>query len=167
MVQQLLRKFVQAVDTYPVFMAAATVGTTTSIGVGLLNTIGSSDMTHQRQYYEQQPHRQLTPKEAHFQAMIENAQQSTWKEKLQNVAVAQEHLLLGTDDELLGNGVQQRPDGNRRRERRGEATSSSSNFVNNIRDRSKEILRRNQEYLNQQREVAIEKDQWSSNTKMW
>lgn len=143
MVKHFIRRFVHAVDTNPVMMAVATVGTTTMVGVVLLNTIVVAPISDQTSHY-----RQLTIREARFQAMIENAQQSTWRENLQNASLAQENLM------------KQRRVGNQHQG--GEA----STFMNKIHGRGKEIIRQNQEYLRRRKELENENEQWST-TKIW
>jgi len=143
MVKNFVRRFVHAVDTNPVMMAVATVGTTTMVGVVLLNTIVVAPISDQTSHY-----RQLTIREARFQAMIENAQQSTWRENLQNASLAQENLM------------KQRRVGNQHQG--GEA----STFMNKIHGRGKEIIRQNQEYLRRRKELENENEQWST-TKIW
>merc|ERR1740130_937877 len=96
-------------------MSAATVGTTTMVGVVLLNTIVDVPIgDHQNSHY-----RQLTIQEANLQAMIENAQQSTWRENLQNASLAQENSMM-----------QQRRVGNQQQQHQGGEASST--FMNKI-----------------------------------
>jgi len=142
MVKHFIRRFVHAVDTYPVMMSVATVGATTTVGVVLLNTVVDpvSDHSH---------YRQLTIQEARFQAMIENAQQSNLEKKMQNASLAQENLM--------------KPKRNYNQQHQG---GEASTFMNKIHGRGKEIIRQNQEYLRRRKELENENEQWST-TKIW
>mmetsp|Transcript_20831 Transcript_20831/g.23876 ORF Transcript_20831/g.23876 Transcript_20831/m.23876 type:complete len:149 (+) Transcript_20831:227-673(+) len=148
MVKHFIRRFVHAVDTYPVMMSVATVGTTTMVGVVLLNTVVKIDPISDHSHY-----RQLTIQEANFQAMLEIARQSTFREKLQNASFATENLMM-----------QRRVEHYQHHQEGGGGEAST--FMNRIHGRGKEILRQNQEYLRQRTELEHEKEQWST-TKIW
>jgi len=142
MMNHMLRRFVSAVDTYPVSMAAATVGTTTMTGMVLLNVTNNSNnnpnAVHQR--------RPLTMQEAHFRAMIDSAQESTWQEKWETAAMAQEQLMMP--------------------ENKGINQQKISKFVQKINARSKKLMQQDQDYWSQRQEFEKEQTLFATTT-MW
>ena len=121
-------------------MAAATVGTTTVVGLALLEC--TSQTNDLRSAHPQRP---LTVQEAHFRAMIEDARESTWKEKWDTVAMAQEQLMV--------------PGSRRNPEKAAE-------FVEKINARSKEIVERDQEQWRQRKEFENEQNRFAT-TIVW
>ena len=138
MIINVFRRFVTAVDTYPFSMAIATVGTTTMTGVVLLKA------TENNQYVQNQ--RPLSTSEAHFRAMVEDAQESTWKENFRIVALAQEQNMG-----IGGGNKDQR---------------EVANFLKRIDARSQEILREDQEFWRQKKEYENQQAVFAT-TAMW
>ena len=136
MMNNALRRFVTAVDTYPFSMAVATVGTTTMTGFVLMKATEKTSSVQQR--------RPLSTREAHFRAMIEDAQESTWRENLENAAMAQEHT-------MMVNGV------------KGDQAVASS-FLKKIDARSRKILRQDQEFWKQKKEFEKQKEVFATTT---
>jgi hypothetical protein len=139
MMNNTIRRFVSAVDTHPFSMAIATVGTTTMTGVVFLKATDKNNA-----YVEQR--RPLSTREAHFRAMVENAQESTWRENLQNVAMAQEQSMMvqGT----AGKGDQRQ----------------LSKFVTKLNARGREILHQDQEYWRQKKEYEDQQKLFTTTT---
>eukprot|EP00536_Pseudo-nitzschia_multiseries_P007528 jgi/Psemu1/18148/gm1.18148_g len=147
-----LRLFVTAVDTHPVSMAIATVGTTTMAGATLLAATdrhgrgAQQQQQHHQQQQQQAQRRPLTPNEARFRAMIEHAQQSTMRERWETVAMAQEQLL---------------------RQGTKENEEKASEFVRTIRARSNELLRKDRENRRQRDTFENEQQERFGMTTMW
>lgn len=135
----MLRRFVTAVDTHPLSMAVATVGTTTMTGVVLLKVTDNNP-------YVQEERRPLSTREAHFRAMVENAQESSWRANLQNVAMAQEQRMM-----MIGGKGDQ---------------GQVSKFVAKLNARGREILHQDQEYWRQNKEYEDQQKLFTT-TKVW
>ena len=134
----MFRRFVTAVDNKPFSMAVATVGTTTMTGMVVMKAVDKNPYVQER--------RPLSQREAHFRAMVENARDSTWRENLENAAMAQEQSMMIE----LGKGDQRKV----------------SNFVKNINDRSQVILQQDREYWRQKKEHE-NREKLFSTTKIW
>mmetsp|Transcript_12531 Transcript_12531/g.29363 ORF Transcript_12531/g.29363 Transcript_12531/m.29363 type:complete len:144 (-) Transcript_12531:216-647(-) len=140
--KRLFLRFVTAVDRHPVSMAAVTVGTTTMAGVALMAV---TNYSHSNSHGSgTQARRPLTPQEAHFRAMVEHAQQSTWRERWDTVAMAQEQVLRQGTSETN--------------------EKAASEFVQTNHARSKELLRRDREYWRQREESEKEKELFETTT---
>lgn len=120
----MLRRFVTAVDNYPFSMAVATVGTTTMTGVVVMKA------TDRNPYVEQR--RPLSTREAHFRAMVEDAKESSWRENLETAAMAQEQSMM-----THGNNAD---------------PVALSRFLTKIDARSRKLLSEDQEYWQQKKE---------------
>lgn len=132
----MIRRFVTAVDAHPFSMAFATVGTTTAMGVVVLNATTKNAYVQER--------RPLTTQEAHFRAMIDNAKDSTWRENLETAAMAQEQSMMMQG----GEGKQ----------------AGFSNFVKKINARSRKILHQDQEYWQQKKELENQENIFATTT---
>ncbi|KAL3910495.1 MAG: hypothetical protein SGARI_002098, partial [Bacillariaceae sp.] len=86
-------------------------------------------------YYDETGHdkRPLTLEQARLQAMIENAQKSSWQENLNNALVAQEKFILGNE--------------------RGE---KNPKFMKEIDQRSHQLMKEQQAKLQRERKDAEE-----------
>ena len=85
--------------------------------------------------------------EAHFRAMIENAQESTWQEKWETAAMAQEQLMM-----TPGN--------------KGSNEQKISRFVQKINARSKKLVQQDQDYWSRRQEFEKEQTLFATTT-MW
>ncbi len=132
----MLRRFVHAVDSHPFSMAVATVGTTTMTGMVLLKATDKNPFSGQR--------RPLSTQEAHFRAMVEEAKESTWRENIEIVAMAQEHSMM------MSEGDQRRV----------------SSFMKKIDDRGQQILHRDKEFWQQQKD-SEEQEKLFATTTVW
>ena len=132
----IFRRFVSAVDTHPFSMAVATVGTTTMTGMVLLKA------TDNNPYVQDQ--RPLSTREAHFRAMVEDAQESTWRENLRIAAIAQEQNMWMRGD----------------KRDQGDVNS----FVKRIHARSQEILREDNEFWRQKKEYESQQTLFATTT---
>eukprot|EP00536_Pseudo-nitzschia_multiseries_P008086 jgi/Psemu1/19558/gm1.19558_g len=129
------RVFLRYAQTHPKSLTVAVVCSSTLVGMVLLRIVdGDGDETVH-------PHRLLSPEEAKLMAMVEHAKESSWRENIQTAVNAQEQFMVP---------------GRRPRE-------TNSNFLENMEERTHEILRKQR----QRREKEEERTDGKNTISYW
>lgn len=173
-IHRAVKGFNTAMNTHPLTVTAATVGTTTLCGLGLYtvleylepidsaksivydggddnNGVDSSNdlyLGHPRgttEHYRKNATATMTVERARLQAMIENAQQSTWQENIDNATMAQERFMLP---------------GRPHHDKNGEPPA----FMKKIEARSQEIMQQHEKRMELERQKEKRR---KLTTKMW
>mmetsp|Transcript_54095 Transcript_54095/g.131298 ORF Transcript_54095/g.131298 Transcript_54095/m.131298 type:complete len:207 (-) Transcript_54095:79-699(-) len=195
-----VRKFYTAIDAYPMTVTLATVSVTTVCGIALYSTLeyleprndddrivvdgttqGGSGLylghSEKGEHYSKHAAKPaMTMERARLQAMIENAQQSSFQENIANATFAQERFMLpgryhpDDDTDYAAGAVGAAGGGGKdSRERKSSSYPKKNNLMKKIDERSREIM---EEHQQQQQKLQLDSDREKEKrrkltTKMW